>query len=99
MIETDWATGAYGDTGEVERDGVTGGIYPGDPGVDSLHRILYLISSYHTTNYTLLLWHRLISLALPRLRVDPCNCVGPHSRVVSYLLTLFLRSLSQNRSV
>jgi len=30
----------------AEMDGVTGGIYSGDPGVDSLHRILYLIS-YH----------------------------------------------------
>ena len=27
-------------------DGVTGGIYSRDPGVDSLHRILYLISSH-----------------------------------------------------
>jgi len=60
MMETDWATGAYGDTGVVEMDRVTGGIYSGHPGVDSLHHILYLISShiissYHTTNYTLLL--------------------------------------------
>jgi len=33
-------------SGVAEMDGVTGGIYSGDPGVDSLHRILYLIS-YH----------------------------------------------------
>jgi hypothetical protein len=30
--------------------------------------------------------------------VDPHNCVDPHGRVVSYLLTLFLRTSSQNRS-
>jgi hypothetical protein len=46
MMETDWATGAYGDTGVAVMDGVTGGIYSGDTGVDSLHRILYLVS-YH----------------------------------------------------
>jgi len=30
--------------------------------------------------------------------VDPHNRVDPHGRVVSYLLTLFLRSSNQNRS-
>jgi len=101
VMETDWETGAYRDTGVAEMDGVMGGIYSGDPGVDSVHRILYLISShlissYHTMNYTHLLSNLFISLALPRLLVDPRNCVGPHSRVVSYLLTLFLCSSSQN---
>jgi hypothetical protein len=47
MMETDWATGAYGDTGVAEMDGVTGGIYSGDPGVDSLHRIMHHLVSYH----------------------------------------------------
>jgi len=74
MMETDWATGAYRDTGVAEMDGVTGGIYWGDTGVDSLHRILYLvsyhlisshiISSHYTMNYTLHLSNPLISLAL-----------------------------------
>jgi hypothetical protein len=30
----------------AEMDELTGGIYSGDPGADSLHRILYVIS-YH----------------------------------------------------
>ena len=65
MTETDWARGVYRDTGVAEMDGVTGGIYSGDPGVDSLHRILDLISlSYYTTNYTLHLSHLLILLAV-----------------------------------
>jgi hypothetical protein len=46
MMEADWVTGTYGDTGVAEMDEVTGGIYSGDSGVDSLHRILYLVS-YH----------------------------------------------------
>jgi len=46
MTETDWETGVYWDTGVAEMDGVMGGIYSGNPGVDSLHRILYLISSH-----------------------------------------------------
>jgi len=37
----------YGDAGVVEMHGVTGSIYSGDPGVDSLHHILNLISSHH----------------------------------------------------
>jgi len=54
MIETDWAMGAYGDTGVAEMDGVTGSIYSGDPALDCLHRILYLISLYnelHTLSF------------------------------------------------
>jgi len=71
MMETDWATGVYGDTGVAELDGVMGDIYSGDPGVDSMHRILDLISSsYHTTNYTLQLSHLMISLALSE---TPCG--------------------------
>jgi len=65
----DRATGAYGDTGVAEMDQLTGSIYSGDPRVDNLHRILYivsyhLISSYHRTNYTLHHSHLLIPLAL-----------------------------------
>jgi len=71
MMETDWVTGACGDTGVAEMDGVMGGIHLGGPGVDSLHGILDLISSsYHTTNYTLNLSHFLISLALSE---TPCG--------------------------
>jgi hypothetical protein len=82
-------------------DGVTGSIILGDPGVDRLHRILYLIS-YHliiqrTTHFIFLICgsHSLF----PRLHVDLRNCVDPRSRIVSYLLTLFLRSASQNLSL
>jgi len=53
MMETDWVTGAYGDAGVAEMDGVTGGENLGDPRVDSLHRILYLVShiiSRHLTS-------------------------------------------------
>jgi len=47
MMETDWTTGAYGDTGVPEMDRVTGSIYLGDPRVDSLHCILYHLISSH----------------------------------------------------
>jgi len=57
MTEMSWATGAYGDAGVTEMGCATGSIYSRDPGVDRSH----LISSYHTTNYTLYL---LLSLAL-----------------------------------
>jgi len=51
-MEKDWVTGAYGDAGVMEMGCATGSIYSGDPGVDRSH----LISSYHTTNYTLYLF-------------------------------------------
>jgi hypothetical protein len=38
-------------SGVAEMDGVAGGIYSGDTGVDSLHRILYLISSHTILSY------------------------------------------------
>jgi len=40
MMETDWVTGVYRDTGVAEMDGVTGSIYSGDPMINSLYRIL-----------------------------------------------------------
>jgi len=43
MMEMDWATGVYGDTGVTGMDGATGSIYWGDPGVDRLHLISYHI--------------------------------------------------------
>ena len=66
MMETDWATLAYGDTGVPEMDGVMGSIYLGDPGVDSFLCIIssHTISSHYTMNYTLHVSHLLISLAL-----------------------------------
>jgi len=69
----------------------TGSIYSGDPEVDrsklALHLVFHIISSHYTTNYTLHLSHLLISLTLSEI---------PHSRVLSYLLTLYLHSSSLN---
>ena len=65
MTEMDWATGADGDTGVTEMEGATGSIYLGDPGVDRLSS--HLVSSYHTTNYTLYHSQLLISLALSEI--------------------------------
>jgi len=54
MMETDWVTGGYGDTGVAEMDRVTVGIYLGDPGVDSLHRILYLVSHIISSHHLII---------------------------------------------
>ena len=45
MLKAERAMWAYGDTEVAEMDSVTGSIYLGDPGVDSLNCILYFISS------------------------------------------------------
>ena len=86
MTEMDWATG------EMEEDGVTGSIYSGDPGVDR-SQIIFSYNESHTLSFPS--FHPTHSF---RDIVDPSNCVAPHGRVVSYLLTLFLCSSSQNRS-
>jgi len=78
----------YGDTGVTEVDRVTGSIYSADPGVDRHH--LISISSYHTMKIHTLSFP---TFGLTRSVRDPRNCVDPHGRVVSYLLT-FLRSSS-----
>ena len=80
MMKTDCMMGVCGDIGVAEIDGVKGGRYLGDPGIDGFHRILYLVShiishyhissSYHTTNYTLHVSHLLIPLALSE---TPCG--------------------------
>jgi hypothetical protein len=86
---------AHGDTGIREADWVTWSINLRDSGVDR-H---YPISPYHHTTKI----HTLSFLTFGLTRsfqdfVDRRNCAVPHSRVVSYLLTLFLRSSSQNHS-
>ena len=101
MTEMDWATGADGYTGATEMDGATGSIYSGDPWVDRLSS-QHLISSHLISSYNEL--HTLLFPAFVLTRsvrdpVDPRNCVNPHGRVVSHLLTLFLRASSQNRSL
>jgi len=93
-------------SGVAEMDRVTGVTYSVDPGVDSLHHILYLVS-HHLISYHLIIPRLTHSIfrsfwshsLFPRLHLDPHNCVDPRSRVVSDLLTLFLRSSSQNRSL
>jgi len=79
----------FGDTGVTEVDRVTGSIYSADPGVDRHH--LISISSYHTMIIHTLSFPTFGLTRSVRDFVDPRNCVDPHGRVVSYLLT-FLRS-------
>ena len=77
----------YGDTGMTEVDWATGSIYLRDAGVDRHHLILL---SYNEIN----------NLSFPTfdLTCSFRDFVDPHSWVVSHLLTLFLRSSSQNSS-
>jgi len=81
----------YGDTGVTEVDRVTGSISSADPGVDRHH--LISISSYHTMKIHTLSFPTFGLTRSVRDCMDPRNCVDPHGRVVSYLLT-FLRSSS-----
>jgi len=81
----------YGDTGVTEVDRVTGSIYSADPGVDRHH--LISISSYHTMKIHTLSFPTFGITRSVRDCMDPRNCVDPHGRVVSCLLT-FLRSSS-----
>jgi len=86
----------YWDNGVKEVDRVTGTIYSADPGVD--RHYLISISSYHTMKI-----HTLSFLMFCITRsvwdcMDPCKCVDPQCRVVSYLLTWFLPSKNQNCS-
>jgi len=73
-------------------DVATGSIYSGDPGVDrsqlASHLVEHnLISSYHTTNYTLHLLHLLISLAFSE---TPCGFSQPGSIIPSHRLPTLL---------
>jgi len=85
----------------AEMDRVMGSIYSADLTVDSLYNvILYLISSHLiiqgiTHSIFFIFWSHSL---FPRESVDPDNCVDPHSRVVSYLVTTFLCATSQNSS-
>jgi len=74
----------YGDSGITEVDWATGSMYLRDPGEDRRHVILLSYNEIHNLTFP--------TFDLTRDFVDP------HSRVVSHLLTLFLRSSSQNRS-
>ena len=74
----------YGNTAVTAVDWVTGSIYSGDPGVDRHH--LIFTSSHHTS--------KIHTVSFPTFGLTCCfrDFVDPHGRVVSYLLTLFLRS-------
>jgi len=84
----------YEDREIMEVDWATGSIYLGDPGVDRYH--LIFISSYHTTKIPTLSFPTFALTRSFRDFVDPRNSVDPHGQVVSYLLTVFLRSSSWN---
>jgi len=82
----------YGDTGLTEVDWATGSTYSGDPRVDRYN--LIFISSYHTTKIHTLSFPTFGLTRSFRDVMDPRNWVDSHGRVVSYLLTFFLGSLS-----
>jgi hypothetical protein len=83
----------YGDTRMREVDWAMESIYSRDPGVDRRHLILLSHNEIHNLSFPTFDLTRSF-----RDFVDPRNCVGPHGRVASHLLTLFLSSSSQNRS-
>jgi len=65
----------------------------------------YCISSHFITYHFLIpqIIHSIIPIVwphslFPRLCLDPCNCVNPHSQVVSDQITLFLHSSTLNCS-
>jgi hypothetical protein len=100
MMETDRATGAYGNPGWrrwIERRGEcireTQGYIACMASCISYH-LISLYNELHTPSFASFDLTR----SVPPF-VDPRRCVDPHSRVVSYLLILFIRSSSQNRSV
>ena len=72
-------------------------IYLGHPGIDRHHLIfisLYHTMKIHTVSFpTFGLTHSIQDF------MEPHNSMNPHGREVSYLLTLFLSSLSPNSSV
>ena len=82
----------YPDIGATEVDRVTGSINSADPAVDRHH--LISISSYHTMKIHTLSFPTFGLTRSVRDFVDPGNCVDPHCRVVSYLLTSLCSSSS-----
>jgi len=73
----------YGDAGLTEVDRVTGTKYLVDPRVDKHHLIsisLYYIMTIHTLTFP-----TFSPTCSVRDCVDPCNCMHPQHRVISYL--------------
>jgi len=81
----------YGDTGVTDLECVTGSIYSADPRVVRHHLIIQW-------KYTLYVSQLLFSLALCAISWIHANAWDPQRRVVSYLLTRFLRSSNLNSS-
>jgi hypothetical protein len=77
-------------------DRVTRSIHLADPRVDR-HQLISITCYYITKIHTLSFLTFCLTCSV-RDTMDPPNCAYPQSRVVSYLLSLFLCSSSQNRS-
>jgi hypothetical protein len=77
--------------------GQSNGIYSADPGVGRHH--LISISSYHTMNVHTLPLPSLGFTRSVRDFVDPCIAIDPQLRVVSCLLSRFLRSSNHYHSL
>jgi hypothetical protein len=75
--------------GVEEVDKVPGSIYSADPRVDRHH--LISISSYHTINTCTVSFPTFVLTNSVQDFMDLCNCVDTQCRVVSYVLTRFLR--------
>jgi len=86
----------YRDTVVTEVDIVTGSVYSADPGVDRHH--LISISSHHTMKIHTLSFTTFGFTWCVRDFVDPSNRRDPQRRVVSNLLTRFLRFSREHRS-
>jgi hypothetical protein len=93
MMETNWAKGAYRVTGVAEMDEVMGGIFSGDPGVDSLHRSC--ISTCIISSHLILLYNELHTLSfssfdLTRSSTRFRRFSRPGSIISSHLLPMLL---------
>lgn len=69
----------------------------GDPRVASRH-LVFITSNYATKICTLCFPTFCITLSFRDI-LDSCNCVDPYGQIVSYLLTLFLRSWNQTHCI
>jgi len=84
----------YRDTGLTDVDWATGSIYSADSGVD--RHYLIFNSSYNTIKIDTLSFRTFgLTCSFQNLAVAH-NCVDHQSRIVSYLLTLFIHSSRLN---
>lgn len=94
MIEFDWTTAGCVDAGVTDIGCPMGNLFLGDPRVYRSHLASHLFvswnSSDHSTNYALYLCH------LFHFACTSQDWVDPYSQEISYLLTLYQNSVSQN---